>query len=82
MGFMVSPKKSTITEDANEAWNEGAAIFSALLNYPSMNSGNSSGIAEWTGELSAVVSIGWKLQSWAVTADRRGNVIAFPVFSR
>ena len=82
MGFMASPKKSTITSDAKEAWDEGAAIFSALLNYPSMNSGNSAGIAEWTGEISDVVAIGWKLQSWAVTADRRGNVIAFPLFSR
>lgn len=82
MGFMMNPKKTTIGLDAQEAWDEGASVYSAVLNFPTMNTGNSAGIAEWTGEISAVVAIGWKLQSWAVAPDRRGNLVAFPLFSR
>lgn len=82
MGFMTNTKNSSIASDAQQAWDEGATTFSAVLNYPSMNTGNSAGVDAWTAELSAVEAIGWKLQSWAVAPDRRGNLVAFPVFKR
>lgn len=82
MGFMTNTKNSSISADAQQAWDEGATIFSAVLNYPSMNTGNSSGVDAWSSELSAVSAIGWKLHSWSVAPDRRGNLVAFPVFQR
>lgn len=82
MGFMTTNKNSTIATDAKEAWDAGATAFSAVLNYPSMNTGNSAGVDAWTAELSAVEAIGWKLHSWTVAPDRRSNLVAFPVFKR
>jgi hypothetical protein len=71
-----------MTSDAQEAWDEGAPLFTAVLNYPTMNTGNNAGNAVWSSEISGVVAIGWKLQSWAVAPDRRDNFVAFPVFTR
>lgn len=82
MGFMSNSKNSTISADAKSAWDEGATVFSAILNYPNMNTGNSSGVDAWTAELTEVEKIGWKLSSWSVAPDRRGNLVAFPLFKR
>jgi hypothetical protein len=81
MGFMMNPKKTTTRSDAQAAWYESAPVFSAVVNYPTTKTGDNAGIVEWTAEISAVVAIGWKLHSWSVAPDRRGNLVAFPLFS-
>ena len=82
MGFMTNPKKSSVVHDAQIAWDEGAAIYAAELNHPTMLVGNSSGLGEWTAELTGVADVGWKLQLWSVSTARNGNLVGFPVFGR
>jgi hypothetical protein len=82
MGFMTNTKKSSVIEDAQLAWDEGAVFFAAELNHPTMLVGNNSGLGEWSGELSGVAAVGWKLHQWTVSTARNGNLVGFPVFTR
>lgn len=68
---------------AQDAWDEGAPVFTPMLNAPSgVSGGLSTRIKDWEMMVGAVLDVGWKLHTWAVVADPKGRTQALPLFVR
>ena len=82
MGFMGNNKAMSMQKSARVAWDAGNAFFTPVLNFPMFKLGFSGNVEDWSPMMEAVLSVGWKLQTWAVVQDNKGNPQAMPLFVR
>lgn len=82
MGWIKDTKAQLVATDAQRAWDEGAWVFTPILNMPSSHPGNSGRVADWEQMMQAVMQVGWQLHTWAVCSDAKGRPQAQPLFVR
>jgi len=82
MGMIKDAKADLLRKDAQSAWDSGTQYFTPLLNLPTTRHTMSGRISDWEPMLDAVTSVGWKLHTWAVCSDNRGNPQGMPLFVR
>jgi len=79
---MANNKAQTMLRSAQTAWASEAVYFTPLLNFPTFKLGFSGNIDDWSPMMEAVESVGWRLHTWAVVQDNKGNPQAMPLFIR
>ncbi len=82
MGLIKDAKASSMLKDAQEAWADGSIVFTPVLNLPFWRSGFSGRNKDWELMIGAILSVGWRLQFWAVAPDKDGRPQAMPLFVR
>ena len=82
MGFMANNKAQTMLKSAQTAWNADAKYFTPLLNFPTFKLGFSGNVDDWSPMIEAIESVGWRLHTWSVVQDNKGNPQAMPLFTR
>lgn len=82
MGFIKDKKASKIADDAQNAWNSGRYVFTPVLNFPSSSLGFSGGNDDIAMMTEAILSVGWKLDTWAAVTDKNGRPQIMPLFVR
>ena len=82
MGFMANSKAQSMQKAAQSAWDADARYFTPVLNFPAFKLGFSGNVEDWSPMIEAVESVGWKLHTWAVVQDSKGNPQAMPFFTR
>ena len=68
--------------EAKKSWDEGAVMFTPVLNFPGFKGGLSGRIQDWEMMLGAILEVGWVLHTWAVASDNQGRPQAMPLFVR
>lgn len=82
MGWIKDTKVTTMTAEAQKSWDAGSPVFTPILNMPSSHPGMSSRIEDWELMVAGIMSVGWKLHTWAVCSDNKGRPQAQPLFVR
>lgn len=82
MGLLKNAKTDMITTNAQRAWDADRVVFTPLLNMPMTKADLSSGVDDWALMVGGILSVGWKLHTWQVSADRNGRPQATPLFVR
>lgn len=82
MGMFKDVKSTTMGKDAQQAWDDGSAFFTPILNMPATRPDLSGAVADWPPMLKAVTDVGWKLHTWAIGIDAKGRPQAAPLFTR
>lgn len=82
MGWIKDAKANAMAGDARAAWDEGAPVFTPLLNLPSVKVGFSGRIKDWEMMIAAILEVGWRLHTWAVCSDGHGRPQGQPLFVR
>ena len=82
MGFMGNSKATAMQQKAQAAWTSGAKYFTPLLNFPAFKLGFSGNVEDWSPMLEAIESVGWRLHTWAMCNDAKGNPQAMPLYVR
>lgn len=82
MGFIKDSKATKVGNDAQAAWNAGRAVFTPVLNFPGSNLGFSGGNEDIALMTEAIVAVGWRLDTWAVSSDKNGRPQIMPLFVR
>lgn len=82
MGFMANSKAQSMLQKAQASWDSDAQYFTPLLNFPTFKLGFSGNIEDWSPMMEAIQSVGWRLHTWAVVQDNKGNPQAMPLFTR
>lgn len=83
MGFIRNTKQDMLGKLAKDAWDEGAVVFTPLLNAPTgVSGGLSQRIKDWEVMIGAILAVGWRLHTWSVVADSKGHTQAMPLFTR
>lgn len=82
MGWIKDAKASAVATDAQQAWDEGSAVFTPLLNMPAFKIGFSGRIKDWESMIEGITAAGWRLHTWAVCSDDKGRPQAQPLFVR
>ncbi len=79
MGFLSGLAGPVIADHAQRAWDEGLSVF-----VPVLTTAASPGAAPakgWAESLQAIEAVGWKLDTWAVTAEKQ-MLTAIPLYRR
>jgi len=71
-----------VGEDAQAAWNAGRAVFTPVMNFPTFSLGFSGGNDDIALMTEAILSVGWKLDTWAAVTDKNGKPQIMPLFVR
>ena len=82
MGWIKNAKADSMLKDAQDAWNEGSVVFTPVMNLPAWRLGFSGRNQDWELMIGAILSVGWRLQAWAVSSDKEGRPQAMPLFVR
>jgi hypothetical protein len=82
MGFMANSKAVSMQQKAQAAWTGGAWFFTPVLNFPAFKLGFSGNVEDWSPMMEAIMSVGWRLHTWAVVQDNKGQPQAMPLFVR
>ncbi|SDD86424.1 hypothetical protein [Actinokineospora iranica] len=82
MGIFKDAKANTASADAQKAAQAGQTVFVARFNYPATHHGLSGQIADWSVQIQAVESAGWRVEHFSVAADTKGRPEAYVMFRR
>ncbi|MBM6622654.1 hypothetical protein JTF08_13645 [Micrococcaceae bacterium RIT802] len=82
MGFIKDKKASILASDAQAAWDAGRAVYTPVLNFPMTSHGFSGGNDDIALMTEAILSVGWKLDTWAAVTDKNGKPQIMPLFVR
>lgn len=82
MGFIKDNKAAKVGIDAQSAWDAGRTVFTPVLNFPGWNLGFSGGNDDLALMTEAILSVGWRLDTWAVSTDKNGKPQVMALFVR
>ncbi|AYG02355.1 hypothetical protein [Gryllotalpicola protaetiae] len=82
MGRIKDTKTAFMAGLAQHAWDEGRVVFTPFFNMPMTQPGISSDVEDWALMIEGILSVGWKLHTWQVSADAKGRPQATPLFVR
>ncbi|MCA0436104.1 MAG: hypothetical protein LCH98_06380 [Actinobacteria bacterium] len=73
---------ATLMSQARDAYERGLPVFAAKLKISAWSPVEHGDVALFTESISAVESLGWRLEHWAMAADSGGAACGYPIFRR